>query len=201
MVFRHAVKSTDPQTAGNVQRVDVVPSTTARLEKDTVYWAAMEVLIPANTFFANDASSLAVIHIGAACCSGNWGLQLNRGKFTIAKSWDLGAGAGEQNQWFVPTAQPKPDQWNKIIVQWKANNTGANGAFLRVWINGVQVLDDKGPNTVPGGGDYPKFGYYNWSWGTGGGDFSRPEREVFWRSYYLVKDAGYTSEQVTALLE
>lgn len=200
MVFRHAVKISDPQTAGNVQRVDVVPAA-GNLPKDTVYWAAMEVLVPANTFYANDASSLAVIHVGGACCSGNWGLQLNRGKFTIAKTWDLGEGAGEENKWFVPTTQPQADQWNKVVVQWKPNHTGANGAFLRVWINGVQVLDDTGPNTVPGGGDYPKFGYYNWSWGNGAGDYTRPEREVFFRSYHLIKDAGYTLEKVTALLK
>jgi hypothetical protein len=67
--------------------------------------------------------------------------------------------------------------------------------------NGDQVLADTGPNTVPGPGDYAKFGYYNFTLNAhGGGDQSRPQREIFWRSYYLVKDNGYTLDQVAALL-
>lgn len=196
MVFRHALKSTDPDTAGSVRRVDILLSN-GGVPKDTIYWSAMELYIPDNTYKANDNSSLATIHIGANCCSGNWGLQLNRGVFQIVKTWD--SGSGERSQWFTP-AQPPADEWLKIVVQWKANATGANGAFLNVWINGKQVLADTGPNTVPGGGDYVKFGYYNWTI-SNGGDTSRPEREVFWRSYYLVKDSGYTLDQVAALLQ
>ena len=196
-VFRYALSINDPDTAGTVKRVDTIPPNSSIL-KDTVYWSAMEVYIPANTYTANDSSVIADIHIGASCCSGNWGLQLNKGVFQIAKTWDNGS--GEQSTWTTVSPQPPADKWLKIIVQWKANATGANGAFIKAWVNGVQVYNDTGPNTVPGGGDYAKFGYYNYTI-SNGGDTSRPEREVFWRSYYLVKDAGYTLEQVTAVLQ
>jgi Polysaccharide lyase len=196
-VFRHALRYDDPDTAGAVKRVDIeVPN--GKIAKDTVYWSAMEVYIPSNTYTAMDNSTIAAIHIGANCCSGNWELQLNKSVFQIAKTWD--SGAGEQTKWFTPP-QPPADRWLKIIVQWKANAVGANGAFINVWINGDQVLADTGPNTVPGPGDYAKFGYYNFTLNAnGGGDQSRPQREIFWRSYYLVKDNGYTLEQVAALL-
>lgn len=196
-VLRYALSINDPDTAGTVKRVDTVAPNGSIL-KDTIYWAVMEVFIPANTYFANDSSVFSDIHIGANCCSGNWGLQLNKGVFQIAKTWD--SGSGEQSTWTTVSPQPPADKWLKIIVQWKANATGANGAFIKAWVNGVQVYNDTGPNTVPGGGDYAKFGYYNYTI-SNGGDTSRPEREVFWRSYYLVKDAGYTLAQVTALLQ
>lgn len=196
-VFRYALSINDPDTAGPVKRVDTIPPGST-IQKDTIYWSAMEVYIPSNTFYANDDSTFSDVHVGANCCSGNWALQLNKGLFKISKTWN--SGSGEQSQFFTPTQQPPADQWLKIIVQWKANATGANGAFLNVWINGAQVLADTGPNTVPGGGDYAKFGYYNWTI-SNGGDTSRPGREVFWRSYYLVKDAGYTLNQIVALLQ
>jgi hypothetical protein len=197
-VFRHALRYDDPDTAGDVLRVDIeVPN--GQLQKDTVYWSAMEVYIPSNTYTAADNSTIAAIHGGSDTGSANWELQLNSGTFQITKTFD--SGSGPQTTWFTPT-QPPADQWLKIVVQYKLDATGANGAFINVWINGNQVLADTGPNTVPAGGDYAKFGYYNFSLNSsGGGDQSRPEREMFWRSYNLVQDAGYTLDQVSSLLQ
>jgi hypothetical protein len=120
--------------------------------------------------------------------------------FQIAKTYDTSSnGSNPQTVWFTPT-QPPADTWLKVVVEYKLDHTGANGAFINVWINGNQVLADTGPNTVAATGDYAKFGYYNFSLNSsGGGDQSRPQREMFWRSYYLVKDAGYSLAQITAL--
>jgi hypothetical protein len=84
-------------------------------------------------------------------------------------------------------------------VEWKANNTSPNGAFLKAWINGNQVLHDMEPNTVPGGGDDVRSGCYI-DIISNGGDVSRSGRETSWRSYHLVKDAAYTLDQIIDLL-
>jgi hypothetical protein len=85
-------------------------------------------------------------------------------------------------------------------LEWKANNTSANGAFLKAWINGNQVLNDVGSNTVPGGGDDVRSGCYNDTI-SNGGDVSRSGREPSWRFYHLVEEAGYTLDQIMDLLK
>jgi hypothetical protein len=201
MVFRHAVSLSDPETAGaGVRRVDlVVPNGT--LAKDTVYWSAMEVYIPENSYSAADNSDIAAIHIGASCCSANWELQIDHGQFEIAKTAG-DTGSGGQSTWTNVSKTDAPsDTWLKIIVQYKLSAVSTTGAFIKVWINGKQVYNDTGANSSPLSGDYAKFGYYAAGMANPGGDTSRPERELFWRSYYLVKDAGYSLDQVTALLQ
>lgn len=198
-VFRHAVKSTDPDTAG-AKRVDVSLSNGAIL-KNTTYWSAFEILMPQNTLNAQDNMTLSAVHIGPDCCSGNWELQLNKSIFQFVKTYNTGDGTGDHSIWTTISPQPTAGVWHKVVVQYKLNNTGANGAFVKAWIDGTLVYNDTGPNTIAATGDYQKFGLYAFQLGTSSGDRTKLEREVFYRSYYLVKDNGYQLADIVNLLQ
>jgi hypothetical protein len=189
-VFRHAMKSSDPYTAGNVHRVDVMPPG-QNLSKGVDYWVAWEMYLPSNTYFANDYSTLMNIHTGAGGISGNFGVGMDKGVLEINRNTNYAA--------FALTPTPLPDQWVKMMVQFRLS-TGSDG-YIRAWVNGTQTVNANGANTPSDGGDYVKMAFYNYSWGGGYGDNSRPEREMFYGRFYIIKDAGYTAQQVGALLQ
>lgn len=193
-VFHHVAVVGDPTTACCL-RVDY--SHPGTLSKDVTYWSAMELYVPPATAAATDNYTLAAIHGSSDSGSANWELQHNGGKYQIALTGNIGAIPGSNNgtKWFDPSVQPGPG-WLKVIVEYKLDATGANGAFVTMWFNGTQVWHYEGPNTVTAGGDYAKSGAYFFSMT---GSTPPTQREIFWRSYYLVRDNGYTLAQIQAL--
>lgn len=195
-VIRVGLRNTDPETGAGVRRVDVVTGT--RFVPDVDYWTAFEVYIPAATFNANDDASISNIHSDSNTVSANWAFQINRGviKFVPVSNQASPTPAGQVVQWIpIPLSAWGPDQWVKVVLKWRINWQG-NGSYTKVWANGVQVIDFTGPLGINVAGNYGKFGYYNWAFNA-----TVPEREVLFRSYHYVRDAGYTLAQVTALLQ
>jgi hypothetical protein len=193
-VFRHALKMPDDPTTACCHRVDVMPSNNA-VTKETVYWVAFDMLLPASAYYANDNTRLANIHTGDSG-SGNWGLQLAKGRLRATK---VDPNHSRVIHWDLDAAGPLADQWIDVVVKFRLSP--GNSGRLQIWINGRQMVNDAGPNSPSGGGDYAKMAFYNSSFINGNGDSSRPEREMFYGSYHLVKDAGYSFEQVSALLD
>lgn len=183
-VYQHAMAVGDPTTAC-CYRTDVALAN-GGVPKNTPYWVAMELYVPASTVSANEGQTIAAIHEGPDDGSGNWELQINRGTWQIAQTVE-----GQHSTWTTINPQPAANVWHKVVVQFTLSLT--NGV-TNVWVDGVQVMAFKGQNTVAAGGDYAKFGLYAYQMTAG-------SRYDLWRSYYLVKDAGYTLAQITALLQ
>jgi hypothetical protein len=193
-VFRHALKMPDDPTTACCHRVDLMPPNNA-IAKETVYWVVFDMLLPANTYYAGDYTRLANIHTGDSG-SGNWGLQIAKGQLRATKVDPI---QSRVIYWDLDTASPLADRWIDVVAKFRLS-TGSTG-ILQIWINGKQLVNDTGPNSPSVGGDYAKMAFYNYSFVNGYGDTSRPEREMFYGSYHIVRDAGYTYEQVAALLK
>lgn len=190
-VFRHALKASDPQTGPGVHRVDIIPPN-AGISLGTTYWLVWDMLLPANTYTANDWTTLVNIHPGGSV--GSVGVQINKGQLTAVTQTSSG------NTYWNLTSTSLADQWIQMAV--KVRLASDSSGLLQIWVNGVQKVNHSGA-TAPSGasGDYVKLAFYNYSFGGGIGDMSRPEREMFYGSFHVVRDAGYTLAQVTALLQ
>jgi hypothetical protein len=195
-VFRHAMKIGDPFTAGNVYRVDVMPPNNT-VEQDVVYWLAWDMLLPSNTYFANDDQTLVNVHPGNSGGSATWQISSNRYNGGSGMTYIRAtAGAGPLVVQPISQNNAPPDTWLKVVAKFRLSSTSSG--FATVWINGVQVVNDSGPNTAPGSGDYVKMAFYQVSDFT---DSSRSEREMFYGQMHIVRDAGHTFEQISTLLK
>ena len=193
-VFRHAMRSSDPYTAGSVNRVDMMPPG-QNISKDVTYWAAWDMYLPSNTYFANDWTTLVNLHPGGSANYGNWSMQINKGQLVFAKG---SVPPSTQNTYWNATSTPLADQWIRVVVKFRMSTS--NSGLLQLWVNGNQMVNDTGANTPDVGGDYVKMAFYNYSWAGGYGDSSRPEREMFYGQFHIVQDSGHTATQVSALL-
>jgi len=195
-VFRHAMKIGDPFTAGNVYRVDVMPPNNT-VEQGVVYWLAWDMRIPSNTYFANDNQTLVNIHPGNSGSIATWQINSNRYNGGSGMTYIRATAGGNplvyQN---ISQENAPPDTWLKVVAKFRLSSTSSG--FATVWINGVQVVDDSGPNTAPGSGDYVKMAFNQVS---DFSDTSRPERELFYGQMHIVRDAGYTLDEISTLLQ
>lgn len=188
MVYQHGLNAGDPATAG-APRVDY-QYVNGTLTKGVKYWVAGEYMFPALMAAVRDNTTVMAIHTGSNTLpSGNWEYQYDGGLFQIAVTNNAGT------NWY-PIPQPTFGTFHKIVFEFVLDATGNQGGFINCYQDGVKVWSNTGANSVTATGDFAKSGWYTFQLSS-----STPptSRWMFWRSYYLVKDAGYTLAQVTAL--
>jgi hypothetical protein len=87
------------------------------------------------------------------------------------------------------------DKWNDWVVNFNPQYT--SDGFVKVWLNGVQIVDYKGPCFYNGSWPpYWKLGIYKWLW-MGSGSTSKTTKRVFYVDDVMVGDN--TASQSTFL--
>lgn len=198
-VWRFAILNTDPDTGPGVKRVDIsaMPMQTS-LAVGNVYWEAIEVLFPSNTYDATHPSVQGItwwaIHPG-----GSWGttqMQINNGQMYIIGQNNVSPGAVRATP--VSRTDFPAGVWVKGVR--KVFLTTSASGYAQYWFDKgsglvAQTLDTGGNAD---GGDYPKCDFY---FGNAVMDTSRPGQEMFLRSQISpILDTGQTQAQIAALL-
>ena len=93
--------------------------------------------------------------------------------------------------------------WNQFTVEAHMNSTQNGSSTVKIWLNGVQIVDRIGPfgYVYSNPADYVKTGLYHW---TGAGNTWSPavdKREVWVKGPAMVLDRpGYTPEMINAVI-
>ena len=104
----------------------------------------------------------------------------------------------------LSTTQWQPDVWHDFVVKAKVDPSASGTGYVQMWLNGVQVVDYRGPigYRYNNPSDYAKIGLYHWNTTTNYWHPGAPETiEASYSSMMLLKDsANYNASMVRALL-
>lgn len=95
-------------------------------------------------------------------------------------------------------------RWVTAVVQARLSNDPDQGPFVRLWLDGEQIVDYAGPVGYvlpPGAYAYPKVGLYHWTVGNPW-DLKVPSRALLVGAMLTVRDASdrYNAEQIQGLV-
>jgi hypothetical protein len=205
--FEYQLAPSDANTSGS-QRSEVEMEPNIQMNK--TYWVAFDLYVQDwGTLAKGDDSVVWQIHPDPVV-----GMSPQLSLTTASKPLAAGNYGREFEVWIltstasVPTMQNYTSKifnvgavpfgrWATYVFKFR-QNTGASG-LLQVWVDGKQVVDYAGPVgfNQPGGLDYAKFGYYNWT-------NPQTPRKLLMSSQVLVADptgSKYTAEDLRTFVK
>jgi hypothetical protein len=94
--------------------------------------------------------------------------------------------------------------WNKFVVQAKLDSQQNGSSYVRIWLNGVQIVNRVGPMgyLYANPTDYVKTGLYHPTGSGNSWSVAVDKREVWLKGPAMVMDrGGYTPEMISALID
>jgi hypothetical protein len=204
MVFDMRVHRNDAEQAGEGnRRIEFAPKegTSASVSDGGTHWLGVQFMFPEPaTIAATDWLALSGVHPPTGGLSGVWSLYLVGGKYRLAVRYqtnpDLPPSHDNTSRTDSDLGDVQAGKWDTLVLKFRMNSTGRDG-FLQLWRNGTQVVNHVGQlgYAAYGAGYVQPAGLYNWEWGLGRGDYSRPERRMLVRGMIFGNDSPAVSEE------